>query len=118
MSSRKREVCMNFRWRLVGFLLAASLTLLVPAALASGPIGVYYLTAGDQAMNWGVQGSSVIYSGAQVGDEYAIALDPTIRTLGNGNTDTLPGAGYTYSLVPTGASYPYPVQGARFYDGT
>jgi hypothetical protein len=99
---------------------------MVGMAWADGPIGAYYLTAGDQSMNWAVQGPNVILSGMQNcapfcgggQGEYAIALDQTVRTLGNGNVDTIPGSEYTYGLVATGVKYPYPVQGARFYDGT
>ncbi|MGZ4788241.1 MAG: PEP-CTERM sorting domain-containing protein [Terriglobales bacterium] len=40
-----------------------------------------------------------------------------VRTLGNGNTDIIPGSEYTSNLVATGTKYPYPVQGAAFYDG-
>jgi len=88
----------------------------IATAWADGPIGTYYLTAGDQQMNWAVQGSGVVYSGAQVGDEYAIAVGNTVRTLGN--QDNRPGYEYSLNLIPTGVSYPYPVQGVPFYDGT
>jgi len=109
-------------------LLTLSLFLVAAAGLvwADGPIGAYYLTAGDQSMNWAVQGSNILYFGPQncapfcgggLG-EYAIALPGSVRTLGNGNVDNIPGSEYDYHLVATGIKYAYPVQGASFYDGT
>jgi hypothetical protein len=113
---------MRFRVLLFAFLLVAGLA---TPALASGPIGTYYLTAGDQNTNWAVQGPNVVLQQPQncapfcgLGGEYAIALDASVRTLGNGNGLLLPGSEYTYGLVPTGVKYPYPVANAGFYDGT
>jgi hypothetical protein len=108
---------MNRKWY-AATLVMLCMALLTTAAWADGPIGRYYLTAGDQAMNWAVQGPNVVASGQQVGDEYAVALDGNfVRTLGNGNEDDLPGYEYTTGLVPTGNTYPYPVAGVAFYDG-
>jgi len=110
---------MKFRILLFAFLLVAGLA---TPALASGPIGTYYLTAGDTGMNWAVQGPNVVLQHPQncapfcgLGGEYAIALDASVRTLGN--SPFIPGSEYTYGLVATGVKYAYPVN-AHFYDGT
>jgi hypothetical protein len=99
---------------------------LCAAAQAQGPISPYYLTAGDEGMNWVVQGNAVVNSWAQAhpeeGGEYAIAVSSTVRTLGNGNQGfsgpSHVGSEYTLGGVFTGTTYPYPVPNAAFYDGT
>src|SRR4051794_27882376 len=84
------------------------LTLLSVSSTASAdPISSYYLTAGDQGMNWVVQGASITNSWNQAhpefGGEYAIAVDSTVRTLGSGNQGAFPpshvGSQYTLGGV-------------------
>lgn len=100
------------------------------AAIAGpGPLDALYLTAGDQSTNLIVQGTSAT-TFAQAGnlngsgDEYAIAVGSTVRTLSNGNqgTGSNPGpygvgAEYTLGGTFTGNTYVYPNVG-YFYDGT
>ncbi len=102
--------------------LLVALTLAGPGATLAGPISEYYLTAGDQGMNWVVQGAAVVRSWSQQHPsnrgEYALAVTDTIRTLGNGNQGARgPGAEYTLAGVYTGTDYPYPPIDASFYDG-
>lgn len=99
-------------------------------AAAQGPAGTYYLTNGDQGLNWRVQGLTAVSSaqanlngGGGGNGEYAIAVSSDIRTLGNGNSgsDSVPRLGSLYNLnfVYQGVDYPYPTLGTRsFYDGT
>ena len=94
----------------------------------AGPLDALYLTAGDDSTIYVVQGSSVTTFGQEgfgdgEGNEYAIAVGSTVRTLANGNTTTLPldygdGAEYTLGGVWTSQLYPYPPTSASFYDGT
>src|SRR2546426_7492396 len=96
-------------------------TFLAAASIAQGPISAYYLTAGDQGNNWIAQGTSASsFPQAHPGNlgEYGIAVDSTVRTLGNGNDGINLGAQYTLAGVYTGTDYPYPDPSLRFYDGT
>lgn len=115
----------------VRVLLGAALLAMAPAwAGAQGPASTYYLTNGDAAQNWRVQGLSAVSSaqanpngGGSGNGEYAIAVSSDIRTLGNGNSgaDSVPRLGSLYNLnfVYQGVDYPYPTLGTRsFYDGT
>jgi PEP-CTERM motif len=86
---------------------------------SAGPISTWYLTAGDQGNNWIVQGTTST-SFTQQGDEYAIAVGNTVKTLDNGNCGGSGcGLGAEYSLagVYTGTNYSYPGIQASFYDG-
>ena len=89
-------------------------------ALAAGPTGKYYLTAGTQHQNWIVQGTATT-SFAQVSNgganfESPIAVAGDIRTISNtsGGGTTL-GSQYTPSGVFTGTTYAGVAQ--NFYDG-
>jgi hypothetical protein len=84
-------------------------------ALATGPVSALYLTAGDQSMNWVVQGASVTNSWTQHNStEYAIAILNTVRTLAGADG---PGSEYTLSGTYTGTNFAYPFAGP-VYDGT
>jgi hypothetical protein len=90
----------------------------------TGPLDALYLTAGDQSTNIIIQGTSMTtFSqaglGNGTGDEYAIAVGSTVRTLSNGNAPTGFGNGAEYTLggTFTGTTFAYPGPGA-FYDGT
>src|SRR5450755_1436854 len=79
-----QEILMN----IIKFVLSFACLLLYVAGASAGPVGMYYLTAGDQGTNWVVQGTTVVTSGTQAHTanlgEYAIALTGgTVRTLGN-----------------------------------
>ena len=93
---------------------------LASSAHAQGPVSKLYVTAGDQATNWILQGTTATSFAQQAPgtDEYAIAVNSTVRTLGNGNYDTGIGAEYTLAGVYTGTNYAYPTSGVAFYDGT
>lgn len=95
---------------------------LAPLAAHALPFSVYYLTAGDQGNNHAVQGGAVVNSWAQQHPgnlgEYAIAVNSTVRTLGNGNNGLGLGAEYTLAGAYTGTDYVYPNTSLRFYDGT
>src|SRR6516164_175210 len=89
-----------------------------------GPRSPYYLTAGEQGMDWVVQGNSVIANWPQVHKngvgEYAISVCDTVHVLGSsyGGTTTI-GSEYTLNGIPTGTDYPYPpVPKAAFWDAT
>jgi hypothetical protein len=103
-------------FRLWLFCAALAGILIVPnAALAVGPVSKLYLTAGDENMNWVVQGASVTNSWTQhnIG-EYAIAILNTVRTLGVFG----PGSEYTLSGTYTGTNFAYPFNNQAVYDGT
>jgi hypothetical protein len=92
------------------------------AEALADPLSPYYLTAGDNGMNWVVQGNAVINSWSQQHPEnlgeYAIAVASHVRTLGNGNPSSRhPGSEYTLAGIYTGTDFPYPVANAAFYDG-
>lgn len=95
---------------------------LAGTALAQGPLGTYYLTAGDQGTNWRISGLTAT-SSAQAnsgnGGEYAIAVTSSfVRTLHNGNDPTQgPGSEYDLSFAYTGNNYTFG-QNLQFYDGT
>ncbi|MBX9583940.1 MAG: PEP-CTERM sorting domain-containing protein [Gemmataceae bacterium] len=93
----------------------------VGGAAQAGPIGPYYVTAGDQGTNWTLQGTSATsFAQAHPGNlgEYGIAVSGDVRTIGNGNDQVNLGAQYTLAGVDTGTDYPYPLTGVLFYDGT
>src|SRR5437868_6055955 len=58
----------------------------VPSLVAvggNGPVSPLYLTAGDNGMNWIVQGTAVVGSWpAHHTDEYPVAVLNTVRTIG------------------------------------
>ncbi len=98
------------------------------ASAGVGPLDSLYLTSGDDNALVIIQGSSYTrlpQNGISpgVGDEYAIAVGSTVRTLANGNQGTIPttlyglGSEYTLAGTPTGTTYAYP-NVDYFYDGT
>ena len=105
------------------------LSLLLASLASAGTISTLYLTAGDQARLVAITGVTVqtfdqapnTHGG--LGDEYAIAVLGTIRTLGNGNqggdvTESYSGAEYQPDGTPTGVNFAYPLStGGAFYDG-
>lgn len=88
------------------------------AAYAQGPTSNYFLTAGDDGNGWIAQGTNATSFGLQ-NNEFAVAVNSTVRTLANGNTpsSTVLGSEYTLGGVFTGTTYAYPAN-ASFYDGT
>src|SRR3954468_4371928 len=105
-----------------------SLRVLAPTVLAlsvaslatAGPLSTLYGTDGDRGTGFIMSGNSFTTFGL-VGDEYALGVGSTVRTLGNGNQGdgggSIPGSEYSLAGVPTGTSYSYPVPSAFFYDG-
>jgi hypothetical protein len=90
---------------------------LAAAPAVAGPISQYYLTAGDAAMNWVVQGTGVVISWPQVGNlEYPIVVLSTVRTTSaNGGAQ---GGEYTLAGAPTGTMFTNSLPGGqRMYDG-
>jgi hypothetical protein len=109
-----------FALALVGLIAACPRT----AQAQTGPLDALYLTAGDQSTNIIIQGTSMTtFSqaglGNGTGNEYAIAVGSTVRTLSNGNAPSGFGTGAEYTLggTFTGTTYAYPGPGS-FYDGT
>ncbi len=106
----------------LGFAIVLGLAALAGRAVAQGPIGTYYLTAGDQGTNWIIQGTTATsFAQNQAADrgEYGIAVTSTVQTLGNGNAGEMGlGSQYTLGGVYTGTNYAYPAVTASFYDGT
>lgn len=101
------------------------LTLIVFTAVSLGlgsaqAATIFYGLDGDTQTGYIFDGAS--YSTFSIGDEYALAVGSTIRSLGNGNQGSggpsIDGHEYTLAGTPTGASYTYPVPSAAFYDGT
>ncbi len=98
----------------------------------ASPISPYYVTAGNQGLNWILRGSSAVsfnqrhwfVDQGHVFGEHAIAVDGTVRTLGtNFVADGLPpsqGAEYTLAGVYTGVDFDYPIDAAAlsFLDAT
>ena len=85
------------------------------SAIAQGPSGVYYMTAGDQGNIWRAQGNATLNSWTMNhGGEYPIAVTSSVRTLGVSTG----GQGSDYSLTGTftGTSYTNNASG-NFYDG-
>jgi len=89
-----------------------------------------FLTDGDNSTNVAITGTTVTTFAQATntdtggaGDEYAIAVPSTIRTLGNGNqggsgTQEFSGSEYQLDGTPTGVTYAYPLStGGDFYDG-
>ncbi len=107
---------MKNRCSLVCLLL--SLSLVANFAKANGPRSPLFLTNGDTATNWGVQGTVAVSAGQVHGNEFAVAVaNDRIRTLGYFSGSF--GTEYTTSFAFTGTSYPYPLgPGANIYDGT
>jgi hypothetical protein len=102
------------------FAVAATLLASPGAGAQTSP---YYLSAGQQDNMSVVQGGTLINQWTQAnnlccGGEYALAVSGDIRTLSNGNTGVGVGSQYTLGGTYTGTTYPYPVSGAAFYDGT
>ncbi len=104
------------------------LVLAVVAAAQTTWAGTLVLTAGDQSTNALINGSTVTtfaqapnVIGGGPGDEYALAVLGTIRTLGNGNQGGVyqySGGDYLLNGTPTGVNYAYPTStNADFYDG-
>jgi hypothetical protein len=96
--------------------------LLGGAPAIAGPIGAYFLTAGDNGVNWIVQGATATFYQQNQYINYgesAVAVGDTVRTLHN-NVFGTGGFGSQYTLTGTytGVNFPYPLSGARFYDGT
>ena len=112
--------------KFINTILSGAFSLLFVAGASAGPIGPYYLTAGDQGNNWEVQGSLVVTTGRQAHTanlgEYAIALTGgTVRTLGNGNCGGSScglGAQYAANLTYNNINYTYPPVTGSFYDST
>ena len=112
--------------KFINTILSGAGLLLFVVGASAGPVGPYYLTAGDQGNNWEVQGTGVVTSGGQAHTanlgEYAIALTGgTVRTLGNGNCGGVNcglGAQYNANLTFTGINYTYPPVTGSFYDST
>jgi hypothetical protein len=102
-----------------------------PAGSNPGPVSPYYLTAGDQGLNFVIQGTSVAafpQHHPEDSGEYAIVVTDTIRTLGSGNIALgriPPHNGSEYTIADayiaagqyTGTDFPYPVTSAGFFDG-
>ncbi len=90
----------NLRCVIVG----GSFAVIVGVAQAAGPTSTLYLTAGDQHHNFEVLASTtnaIVSSQVETaeGGEYAIAVSGgSIRTGGNGDYNTVPHQGSTYSL--------------------
>src|SRR4030095_17043074 len=81
----------------------------------AGPIGAYFLTAGDNGVNWIVQGATAtFYQQKQYLNygESAVAVGDTVRTLHN-NVFGTGGFGSQYTLTGpyTGATLPQPPSG-------
>jgi len=87
------------------------------ANLLAGPISEYYLTVGQQNLFHVVQGSSVNRTWLGATDwQSSLAVVNTVRTMG-----AFPGYSgqeFTLSGSPTGTTYPFPLTGGEFYDGT
>ena len=103
--------------------LYAVATMLLASGSAGAQTGKYYLSAGDQRNMTVEQGGAVINQWTQANNacclgEYALAVSGDIRTLANGNNSSGLGSQYTLGGTYTGTTYPYPVSGAAFYDGT
>jgi hypothetical protein len=100
------------------FRLIAGACLLGCAAVANsqGPVSAYYTVAGDQGMDWRMQGSNVLNSWSQVaGTEYPIAINGGIvKTTGPGQGNM--GAGYSLTGADTGFRYTNPAA-VSMYDG-
>src|SRR6476646_12028642 len=128
-SSKLKSPLVNF----LGLICAlASSSAFAGAAVSNpGPVSPYYLTAGDQGLNFVVQGNTITsfpQHHSASGGEYAIAVTDTMRTLGTGNVALgrmPPHAGSEYTVAGadagvglyTGTDFPYPINSAGFFDG-
>jgi hypothetical protein len=92
--------------------------------------GTLFLTSGDQSTIAAITGTTVTTFAQATntdtggpGDEYAIAIASTIRTLGNGNqggsaTEQYSGSEYLLNGTSTGVTFAYPLStSGDFYDG-
>ena len=105
------------------------LSLLLASLASAGTISSLYLTAGDQGQIVAITGvTAQIFTQAPnthggFGDEYAIGVPGTIRTLGNGNqggdgTESFSGSEYLLDGSFAGVNYAYPLNtSGDFYDG-
>ena len=94
-------------------------TVITGSAFAGVGIGSeLYLTAGDQATIWVVQGTGVNRSWATAGTgrEYPIAVGNEVRTLGG--TPGEVGAEYSLAGVSSGTTYNFPAAIGSAWDGT
>jgi hypothetical protein len=112
---------MKNSYRLLVYIFIAFFTVFPARAgkIPPGPMSKLFLTAGENNMNWVVQGSSVVNSWTQHnGGEYPLAVFNTVRTLGLGSGFN--GSEYTLNGAFTGVTYPYPPIGitSDVYDGT
>jgi hypothetical protein len=87
----------------------------------AGPESAYYVTAGNQGVNWILRRSTStpfdqvhwFVSGGMVFGEHAIVVDKTVRTLGTNFSAALmasDGAEYTRRGRYTGTDFPYPAE--------
>src|SRR5678816_2736986 len=74
------------------------------SAVAAGPISALYLTAGDQARMFRVQGNTVSSLPEVHTGEYALAVRSTVRTLNVSGGGAL-GNEYTLAGAPLAATY-------------
>ena len=90
----------------------------VAAKAPEGPQSAYYVTSGNQGVNWILRRSNAtpfdqahwFISGSVFG-EHAIVVDKTVRTLGTNSGDPLlasEGAEYTRQGRYAGRDFPYP----------
>ena len=93
----------------------------VAAKSPEGPHSAYYVTAGNQGVNWILHNSKAtpfnqvhwFISGGIVFGEHAIVVDKTVRTLGTNSSTALiasDGAEYTRQGRYTGRDFPYPAE--------
>ena len=94
----------------------------VAAKSPEGPHSAYYVTAGNQGVNWILHNSKVtsfdqvhwFTSGGFTFGEHAIVVDKTVRTLGtnfpNSALIASDGAEYTRQGRYTGTDFPYPAE--------
>ncbi len=90
---------------------------LASSALSQAQTSTYYLTAGDQDLNFAVAHGAVVHSWTQqYSEEYPLAVSGgTIRT--TGIRSGLPGGGYRLDGSPLMANFSHSVTDARFFDG-
>src|SRR5947199_10847448 len=88
------------------------------AFAAVGPASTLYVTAGDQQKFFLIQGSTVSQNAEVHGEEYALAVGTTVRTLGAYNFLN-GGLGNEYSTTGTSMTATYTNSfGSQMLDGT
>ena len=109
-------VVTSARSRLFFALLVLAAAAVWRTSAANAQTSVYYLTAGDDGVNFAFQNGAAINSWSQQTNEYPIAVTDTVRTLGPNSGDS--GSQYTLGGTFTGTTYTNSAPSGDFYDGT